>query len=346
MKILINTPSLKHLGGVANHYLGLQSYWTEEVCYNTVGRRNEESGSGKYWLPWDILKFLFRLLTFWPDYVLLNPSLGESALKRDFIFLRLARLLGFKVAIFIHGFNLDYANIVDKTWLVKNLNKAQLIFILAHQFKKYLEEWGVETPIELTTTKVDDKLISNFDINIRQGKAKNILFLARVERAKGVYITIDSYSILKNKYPELTLTIVGNGSELNAVKEYVAKLGLKDIRITGALTGDDLVKEYMQADLYSSSSYGEGMPTAVLEAMAFGLPVFTRNVGGLPDFFENGKMGFITDSLEPVDFANAMIPYIENTELTKKTALYNAQYARKHFMASKVAIGIEKLLKK
>ena len=40
MKLLINTPSLKFLGGgVANHYIGLRTFWTENVKYNVVGRR-------------------------------------------------------------------------------------------------------------------------------------------------------------------------------------------------------------------------------------------------------------------------------------------------------------------
>lgn len=45
------------------------------------------------------------------------------------------------------------------------------------------------------------------------------------------------------------------------------------------------------------------MPTVVLEAMAFGLPVVTRAVGGLCDFFEDGKMGRITNSMNPMDYA-------------------------------------------
>ena len=87
------------------------------------------------------------------------------------------------------------------------------------------------------------------------------------------------------------------------------------------------------------------MPTVVLEAMAFGLPVFTRNVGGLPDFFENGKMGYITDSLNAEDFAKALIPYIENTQLTQQVSHYNARYAKEHFMASRVAKELELLIK-
>lgn len=39
MKILINTPNLKELGGVASHYNGLKDYWTENVKYNTIGKR-------------------------------------------------------------------------------------------------------------------------------------------------------------------------------------------------------------------------------------------------------------------------------------------------------------------
>ena len=54
MKILINTPSLKLLGGVANHYLGLKDFWSEDVRYNTVGKRSK-NGKGIFWLPWDVL---------------------------------------------------------------------------------------------------------------------------------------------------------------------------------------------------------------------------------------------------------------------------------------------------
>ena len=39
MKILINTPSLKLMGGVASHYKGLRAFWTENVIYNTIGNR-------------------------------------------------------------------------------------------------------------------------------------------------------------------------------------------------------------------------------------------------------------------------------------------------------------------
>lgn len=346
MRLLINTPSLNILGGVANHYLGLRTFWSENVKYNTVGKRGKQSGSGKYWLPWDVLKFIFRLSIFKPHIVLLNPSLGDRALKRDFIFLNIATFLGFKVAVFIHGFNLEYAKSVNKEWVVKNFNKASMIFVLANRFKEIMQSWGVLPPIRLTTTKVDDNLLKGFDIiKDKKFNNRNILCLTRIEKAKGIYETIDTYAILKQKYNDLTFTFVGDGSELEFLKAYTKKNKLSDVRFTGKLSGKELSKEYQNADFFLFLSYGEGMPTVVLEAMAFGLPVFTRKVGGLVDFFENGKMGYITDSLCSRDFASAMMPYIENRELSQKVALYNAQYAKEHFMASKVAKQIEDSIK-
>ena len=87
------------------------------------------------------------------------------------------------------------------------------------------------------------------------------------------------------------------------------------------------------------------MPTSVLEAMAFGLPIITRSVGSLL-VFEIGKMGDMTESLSPQDFANAVVTYIKDTQLARTVSLYNYNYALSHFMASMVARNIERELTK
>ena len=340
MKILVNTPDINSLGGVANHYLGLKAYWTEDVRYHSLGAPKWR----KLLLPITILKFIFKLVFFNPNIVILNPSLGDGALKRDFFYQNLAKLFGKRVVIFMHGFHLGYAKTIDKEWAVKNFNKASMIFVLANQFRDIMQSWGVTVPIRLTTTKVDDALLNGINIETNK-KNRNILCLTRIEKAKGIYETIDTFAILKQKYKNINLTFVGDGSALETLKDYANSKKLSNIRFTGKLSGKDLSNEYQNADFFLFLSHGEGMPTVVLEAMAFGLPVFTRRVGGLADFFEEGKMGYITDSLEPKDFADAMIPYLENPELTRAVSQYNANYAKKHFMASNVAKQIENTIK-
>lgn len=347
MKVLINTPSLKLLGGVANHYLGLQNFWKENIRYNTVGKRSNLIGSGIFWLPFDIFKFVLKLLVFQPDVIVLNPSLGKNAIARDFIFLNVARILHKKVALFIHGFDFDFIKNTDKKWIVKNFNKASMIFVLAEAFKGKLQAIGVTPPIVLSTTKVDDKLLDSFSVkDVRNGVVNNILFLARIEENKGIGIVLKCFEILQEKYPHLKLTVVGDGSKLDSVRHYIETKSLKNIVLTGQLTGEAIAKAYINASIYILPTYhAEGMPTSVLEAMAFGLPVFTRKVGGLNDFFENGSMGYITESLDSKDFAKAILPYIEDAALTKKVSQYNASYAKEHFLASVVAAKMETYLK-
>lgn len=345
MRILINTPRLIPQGGVANHYLGLWNYWTEHVIYNPIGKKGNKIGSGIYRLPINILTFIRKILFFHPDVVLLNPSLSKSAVVRDMLFLKVAKFFNKKVVVFFHGFDKKCIPTLNILSLVKDLNKCECIFLLANEFKEILRSWGVKTPIYLTTTKVDDELVKDFDISCRAGKIETILFLARITEEKGIFIALKAFKICTMAHPNLKMRVVGDGPALENAKKMCEIENIQNVIFLGALSGEKLTSEYKKAELYLFPTYhAEGMPTSVLEAMAFGLPVVTRSVGGLSDFFENGKMGDMTDSLSPQDFANAVIPYIEDAQLTRTVSLHNYNYALSHFMASMVAKNIEREL--
>ena len=79
------------------------------------------------------------------------------------------------------------------------------------------------------------------------------------------------------------------------------------------------------------------MPNSVLEAMAFGLPIVTRPVGGIRDFFEDGRMGYATDSLDSGDYTELLCRLVGNPDLRKRMGQYNRQFARQRFAASVVA---------
>lgn len=347
MKILINTPNWKkpYLGGVASHYYGLKPFWTENVRYNIIGSRNRE-GRGKYWLPWDLVKTFFLILFFQPDKVVVNTSLGANALKRDSIFTNLAHLLGKKVVVHIHGFNVNFAQKIDPNNFKQLFCHASSFIVLSSAIQRQLTEWGVAQPILLSTTKVDDRMLEGFDINQRNGDINTVLYLARVEKEKGIYIALDVFAELKQRHPELCFTVVGGGSELEPAKAYATEKGLTNVNFTGPLTGQELVNQYQSADLYLFTSYHEGMPTSVLEAMCFGLPVVTRPVGGLVDFFENDKMGQMVDSFEAKDFIGPIETLMAEPNQTHEISRYNHDYGTEHFLASKVAVNLQNLILK
>lgn len=346
MKILITCPNLKLLGGVANHYSGLQPFWNERVKYQQIGKRKNKSNSGKLWFIIDIIIYLKNLIIFRPNCILLNPSIGSTALRRDFFLQKLANIFGFKTALFIHGFDNLIFDKLNNDWLRNNFNKSSILFVLAAEFKYKLESIGVTTPIELSSTKVDDRLIEGFEINEIKNKKDELLFLSRVERAKGIYETIECFKILKIDYPELKLRIAGDGSELNNIKKKIEIEGIEDVILEGRINGSDVARAYKSSSiLLLISTHGEGMPTTVLEAMAFGLPIITRPVGGLVDFFENGKMGVMDETTDPKTIAAEIKPYLDNHQLKIQTGIYNHNYSVEHFMASKVAKNIEKKLR-
>lgn len=345
MKIFINTPSFKLCGGVANHFMGLETFWTEQVKHNFVGKRMRRALWLRYLIvPYDILKFTIRILLFRPDMVMVNPSMAPVAVKRDFTYLKIARFFGFKGAVMFHGFHTESVKDI-KPYIVEQLNKTSLIFVLAKEFKTILEEWGVTVPIELTTTKVDDRMLKGYTVDQQQGKVKNILFLARVTKAKGIMLSLEVFKELSRQYPDLKYTVVGDGTDLDEAKAFVKEQAIPNVTFTGALSGEKLTEEFKRADLYLFTSYHEGMPTSVLEAMAFGLPVVTHPVGGMVDFF-NENMGFAVDTFEAADFVPPIVELIENPEKTKQISEYNYQYAHDHFLASMVAKRMENIFRR
>lgn len=336
VKILINTPSLNRLAGVSSHYKGLKPYWSKNVKYFSIGPSKWRT----ILFPFYLIKYALQLFIYQPDVVLINPSMTKKAIIRDFAYMNIAKFFKCKVAIMFHGFHIE--EVIGKEKIIKeNLNRCDKIFVLANNFKTILINWGVTTPIITTTTQVSDHLIKNFDISSRKEQVNNILYLARVTKAKGIFVALDIFKELSEKYPKLNYTVVGNGTDYKAAIQYAKDNHIPNVHFTGGLSGNDLINAYKKADMYIFTSYHEGMPTSVLEAMAFGLPIITRPVGGLVDFFENKKMGFIVDSDKASDFIESFDILLNDNTLVRKIVNYNYKYATEHFMASKVACQME-----
>lgn len=343
MKIVINTPSiLESRGGVANHFKGLKSYWKEDVSYNIIGDRNGIPGF--IVLPFDLMKSLIKYLFNKPEIVVLNPSLGKTALKRDALFLRIAKLFKIKVIVIFHGWNKNIEKLITENpkWFLRNYEDVDKFLVLANEFKCKMQEWGINKPIALTTTKVDDELLSNFKIESKK-HGHNILFLARVEENKGILTTIKAFSIVKNKFPHVKLTVAGDGNALEKAKELVKEKLISDVVFTGKISGKELKSVFSKNSIYIlPTTHGEGMPTSILEAMAFGLSIITRPVGGVKDFFEIQKMGYLVNNLDPKFYADIMIDLLSSQNKLNEIGNFNYYYAKKYFLASSVAASLEK----
>jgi glycosyltransferase involved in cell wall biosynthesis len=110
------------------------------------------------------------------------------------------------------------------------------------------------------------------------------------------------------------------------------------VSFVGYVRGPQKQRALADADAYVfPSSHGEGMPLSVLEAMAAGLPVICTRVAGLGDFFEDGRMGYSTESASVASFVDKITQLILHSEKLAEISLYNRQFAHSRFRATVVA---------
>lgn len=327
------------LGGITLLYNSLFKHFPK-----TVERYYSQTSSKS-----NLLKFLWNrlvgnslllrrmLIECRPDLVVLNTSLkaGFYSIIPELI---ICRHYAKKIVLFNHGWDINSEYMLSTFWGRFILKKADAMFVLSNSFKQKLEKLPhAPKSVYVLTTTVDDELLDGFDISIRNGKIKNFLFLARMEKYKGIIETIDTFDLLQKKHPEIQLRMVGSGSGLEEAKQHVKENNIKNVTFPGLLKGADVTNEYKNADFFFLLSYSEGMPSSVLEAISFGLPVATRPVGGVPDIFKDGINGVLSDSLDPQFYASRIEKLIENEVSTHNMQIGNYQYGQSTFKASKVS---------
>jgi glycosyltransferase involved in cell wall biosynthesis len=344
--VLVTVPHLHLPGGGAHYYATLRPYLsanTKYIVYGLASPSENNAAARGLQLLVDYWRFFREVCRRRCTVVHLNPSLMYRSLIRDAVFLLIAKMLRRRVIVFFHGWDCRLQVRIERYLLPLFRNsflRADTIIVLAQDFKRFLERVGYIRPIIVETTTVDDRA---FTVGRRQSESLhfNILYLARLERAKGIYETIDAYRILKATHQCATLTIAGDGPEGKSVREYVNGLHDSDINLLGFVRGPEKEGAFIAADVYCLPSWSEGLPISVLEAMAYGLPIVTRPVGGIKDFFEQGRMGFLSEGRDPAMFAEYFALLLHDPELRRQIGACNRIFAGERFAASKVAGRLE-----
>lgn len=116
--------------------------------------------------------------------------------------------------------------------------------------------------------------------------------------------------------PKSTLTLVGDGSQHEALMAMVNDIRLKNVTFTGRVDNSAIYRYLDQADIFLSASTVDNMPVSVLEAMNAGLLVISSRVGGVPNIIKNGNNGLLFDSDDSGKLAELMMWAIENHTLS------------------------------
>jgi sugar transferase (PEP-CTERM/EpsH1 system associated) len=143
--------------------------------------------------------------------------------------------------------------------------------------------------------------------------------VGRLNEVKCQDLLVRSFRRVLDRTPGAHLLLVGDGPKRADLHALVGELGLSDrVHFTGYQAEPD---RYMQLmDVFALPSRAEGLPLAILEAWAAGLPVVATRVGGVPRLVEDGRTGLLIDSGDGDALAAALGRLLEDRNLARRIA--------------------------
>jgi glycosyltransferase involved in cell wall biosynthesis len=158
-----------------------------------------------------------------------------------------------------------------------------------------------------------------------------LVSVGRLERQKGYPDLLSAMDILRRSHPGALLVVAGTGRIRDELIKRIRECDLQEqVRLLGLR--EDVPQLLAAADLYISASRWEGLPIAILEAMASGLPIGATAVGDVPEILSDGR-GMLVPAAQPEQLARAAAIVLENRKLAQRLGAAARDYVSAHHRA-------------
>ena len=148
---------------------------------------------------------------------------------------------------------------------------------------------------------------------------------------KGWDFLLQSFRTFHTKRPDSEFLFIGDGEDREKVDAMAKMLGLSTtVRITGFKPSSEVAAYLAAADLFVMGSLREGWPTAMVEALASGVPIVTTRVSGASEIVHNGRNGYVVEGRSPEGFADAMEQALRLKDVAQVSLGLTERYALKN----------------
>jgi glycosyltransferase involved in cell wall biosynthesis len=240
-----------------------------------------------------------------------------------------------------HGGSLHYPLNTTKGALYSRLERTLMnrtdLFLFESAFARDTYQRTIGTPKGLVRCVFNGVTADEFDPVVKAADATNVVYVGEFRHIKGADLLIDAVARLRADGKPVTLTLAGDGEELEALKAQIEKLGLAEaVRFIGHVKAR---YGFSKGNVLVVPSRGDSMPYVVIEAAAAGIPMVAANVGGIPEIF-----GTHTEALFAPNIAGAMADAIELALEDPEAALTRARSLREriflHFSQNAMVEGV------
>jgi glycosyltransferase involved in cell wall biosynthesis len=331
-RVLLLGPARSAVSGVSTHLNQLfestlsQRFRLSQFQVGSEGRAEGRAGS-LLRLITGPLGFALCLIRSRPRIVHINTSLEPKSYWRDIVFLALAKVMRRKVVYQVHGGALPGeffgGNRVLTALLRRVLSWPDAVVLLA---LSEMAAYGDFAPRARLVHIANAVSAGETDLRAERYSANRplrIVYLGRLAAEKGVFDTIEAVRILRDRGIAVHLTIAGSGPARGEITRVIETHRLADrARLQEAVFDSAKQQLWREADVLAFPTYHrEGLPYALLEAMAGGAVPVISPVGAIPDVVHDGVHGLFVPAHEPQAVANALERLANDRQLLHRLAL-------------------------
>lgn len=275
-----------------------------------------------------------------PELVHIHSSFGPS-FYRKLPFIYMASWSGVPIVNHIHGADFDsfYKNAGDrkKELIRKVYDKCSVLIALSEEWKERLSSVVDANKIVI----IENYSVLNeqaYEERVLRACNNSVLFLGELGQRKGCFDIPKVIEKVSAAVPDVKFVLCGAGSKTDEDK--IRKM-IEETKITanvefpGWVRGAEKDLVLREADVFFLPSYNEGMPMSVLDAMGYGLPVVSTNVGGIPKIVHSGENGMCCNPGDIDTMASAITELLKNDQTRKKAAAVSMKIVKERYSLEK-----------
>jgi len=360
-RVALFGPSLTAVSGFSTHVNMLMASDLArkfDLIHFQVGSEGRhETGLKKFIrLVFSPFQLVFFILRHRPVVVHINTSLNQKAYWRDLVYLLLVKLMGRRTVYQIHGgvcqihTGASPRDFFPSSILMTRLLKQAMLFsdavtVLSSGELAAYRAFDARINVHLVPNAIDPAGINDQPRVFNRDQPLRLVYIGRLVRTKGLFEIIDALVLLKNQGRRFHFTVAGGGADDIELRSATTKAGLDDhVEFLGSVFGEPKNRLWLESDIFVFPTYHyEGLPYAILEAMAAGCVPVTTPVAAIPDVIEDGLHGLLIPSQDPQRLASAIIQLDDNREQLVTMAGSCRKHILNQYTVARLASDFEKI---
>jgi glycosyltransferase involved in cell wall biosynthesis len=265
-----------------------------------------------------------------PAIVHVHSASSASFLRKSLLLL-MARSAGCKTIFHLHGGGFREFATIDsgplmRRWIRHTLEKSSRVIALSDNWAQFVRGVAPRARVAVLPNSVPLPVAAG-----GREEPGRVLFLGRIEQAKGVFDLLEAIARLVPRFPPVRVSLAGVG-DAQAVRRRAAELGIAGhIELPGWLGEEERRAALERAEVFCLPSHAEGLPMALLEAMAAGKAVVATRVGAIPEAVLDGENGLLVPAQDSAALAIALERVLADAALRLRLGKQARATVEQHF---------------